>query len=368
MAKATLVAAFASALALGVLPPQGSGTAEGTWRFRKVSIQDRADMIGGEAFTFLAPVGWRVEGGLVWRVHPTMPAALSVRVKNPGGLEQLETFPTAGYTFGGFTGPGTYFPVGSLYLGNEVSPPVADALHHLRARLLPRWRANLRPRIVSQQALPELARAYEQGEPGWRGTGATFSAGKVRIAYQVDGRAVEEDLYAVLATTVLPSSMTAPLVTQVADLMHGMRAETGKLEAATKVFQTMVNSTRPNLTWFNRYVQLCQMLIRVEMDRIKAAGDVSRIISQTNAEVSAMMQRTWEERNASQDRIHKKWTQYNRGVEEYYSPVERRAVELPSGYQNAWVNGRGEYLVTDRAGFDPNAERDGTWSRLERRP
>lgn len=325
-------------------------------------------MIGGEAFTFLAPVGWRVEGGLVWRVHPTMPAALSVRVKNPGGLEQLETFPTAGYTFGGFTGPGTYFPVGSLYLGNEVSPPVADALHHLRARLLPRWRANLRPRIVSQQALPELARAYEQGEPGWRGTGATFSAGKVRIAYQVDGRAVEEDLYAVLATTVLPSSMTAPLVTQVADLMHGMRAETGKLEAATKVFQTMVNSTRPNLTWFNRYVQLCQMLIRVEMDRIKAAGDVSRIISQTNAEVSAMMQRTWEERNASQDRIHKKWTQYNRGVEEYYSPVERRAVELPSGYQNAWVNGRGEYLVTDRAGFDPNAERDGTWSRLERRP
>lgn len=47
--------------------------------------------------------------------------------------------------------------------------------------------------------------------------------------------------------------------------------------------------------------------------------------------------------------------------------VEQRAVELPSGYQNAWVNRGGEYLVTDREGFNPNVELEGSWTKLERR-
>jgi hypothetical protein len=371
-AGALAAAVWAASPAVAAGPAKATpreGAAGGTWRFHKVSVQDRPEMIGGEAFTFLAPVGWQVEGGLVWRTHPTMPAAVALRVRNPGGLEQLETFPTMGYSWGGMLGPGTFFPPGSIYLGNEVQPPVQDAIQYLKARLLPRARGGTGARIVGEQALPELARAVEESDPGWRGTGAVFSAGRVRIAYEVGGAPVEEDLYGVLTTLRLPGSGLSPgMVLQVADHLHGMRGAKGRIDEATKVMQTMVLSTRPNLQWFNRYVQLCQALTRIEMNRIHAAGELSRLISQNHAEVTDMMQRSYEERNASQDRIARKWSQVTRGVDEFHDPSSGRNVELPSGYGNAWVNNRGEYVVTDRAGFNPNVELDGNWTKLEPKP
>lgn len=85
-------------------------------------------MIGGEAFSFLAPSDWQVEGGLVWRLHPTMPAEVAMRVRNPRGLEQLECFPTVAFSWGGSSGPGTMFLPGANCLGNEVQPAsVAEA-------------------------------------------------------------------------------------------------------------------------------------------------------------------------------------------------------------------------------------------------
>jgi CheY-like chemotaxis protein len=78
---------------------------------------------------------------------------------------------------------------------------------------------------------------------------------------------------------------------QVADKLYGMRAPKGRLDEATRVFQTMVNSTRPNLKWMNRYVQLTQALTRAELQRIKAAGELSRYISQTHAEEETRGQR-----------------------------------------------------------------------------
>ena len=82
--------------------PQPATYTAGLIRFRKVSINDQSNMIGGEAFSFLAPADWQVDGGLVWRVHPTMPAAVAMRVRNPKGLEQLECFPTVAFSWGGY--------------------------------------------------------------------------------------------------------------------------------------------------------------------------------------------------------------------------------------------------------------------------
>ncbi len=330
-------------------------------RFKKVSLMDRNDMIGGEAVSFLAPVNWQVEGGLVWRVHPVIPAAVAARVRNPKGLDQLETFPTMGYSYGSHLGPGTLFPVGANYLGNEVQPPARDALAYLKERHLGRVRGNAGAKVVSAQALPELAKAVAQAE------GATamqrYTAGKIRIEYNVQGRPVEEDLYCVLNSVALPGGN---MTIQIADKLVGMRAEKGRLDQQTKVFQTIVNSTRLNLQWYCKYAQLCQALTQKEMQRIRAAGELSKIISRTSSEISDMMRQSYENRQASQDRINKNWSQYMRGVDEYYDPSSRRAVELPSGYNNAWVNSKGEYVVTESRNFNPNVELDGSWRKLER--
>jgi len=128
----------------------------------------------------------------------------------------------------------------------------------------------------------------------------------------------------------------------------------------------MIYSTRINLEWFNKYSQLVQALTQAQMNQIRAAGELSRYISRTSSEISDMTRQSYEQRQASQDRINKNWSQYMRGVDEYHDLVAGRPVELPSGYRNAWVSGNGEYIVTDSVNFNPNAELNGTWQKLER--
>lgn len=351
-------------LTVALAQTQASRSAPGVVRFRKIGVQDQAEMIGGEAFTFLAPVDWQVDGGIVWRVHPVMPAAVSMRVHNPKGLEQLECFPTVAFSWGGYLGPGTMFPQGAIYLGNEVQPPVRDAIAYLKERHLPRTRDRLHPKVGKAEELPELAKAARQAEaaPPYGGPQLTFTAGRIRIEYELDGKAVEEDLYCVLNSIALPGGNST---IQIADKLYGLRAPRGELDRATRLFQTVINSTRINLLWFNKYAQLVQALTQAQMNRIRAAGELSRYISRTSSEISDMMRQSYEQRQASQDRINKNWSQYMRGVDEYYNPIEQRSVELPSGYQNAWVSGNGEYLVSESATFNPNVELDGNWQKLE---
>jgi len=294
-----------------------------------------------------------------------MPAAVAMRVRNPRGPEQLECFPTVAFSWGGYL-PVTGFPQGSIYLGNEVQPPVQDAIAYLKERHLPRSRGQVQAKIVKTEALPKLAEAARQGEPAppLGGPQMVFTAGRVRIAYDLDGKAVEEDLYCVLNSISLSGGN---MTIQIADKLYGLRASTGQLEQATKLFETMIHSTRFNLEWFNRYAQLVQTLTQAQMNQIRAAGELSRYISRASSEISDMVRESYEQRQASQDRINKNWSQYMRGVQEYHDPVAGRPVELPSGYKNAWGNGSGEYIVTDSTIFNPNVELNGNWQKLERK-
>jgi hypothetical protein len=41
-------------------------------------------------------------------------------------------------------------------------------------------------------------------------------------------------------------------------------------------------------------------------------------------------------------------------------------VELSNLYGHAWINDKGEYLLADHAGFDPNVVlKDSTWTALQ---
>jgi hypothetical protein len=339
--------------------------AEEVVRYRKVSVQDKPDMIGGEAFSFLCPVDWKMEGGMVWRDHPAMPATVHLRIFNPKGLEQLESFPTLGFNWGGLLTPEMGFPVGANYMGNEVRPPVHNAMQYLKEIIIPRYRADVQVRLIGEQELPEWAKAVSQQAEQVPGVQLQSHAGKVRLAYSVQGQAVEEDLYCVLQTVFLAAA--GNMYIQTGERVHGMRAAAGRLDESTRVMQTMVTSVRVNPQWFNQYQQVCQALHNMQMQRIRAAGQISRIISDTNREISDSMYESWQRRQESEDRIARKWTEAFRGVETYYNPVDQRPVELPSGYRHAWVNGNGEVVLTDQAGFNPNVELGGSWQSLERR-
>lgn len=336
-----------------------------TLRFRKVSIVDRPDMIGGEVETFLCPADWQVEGGIIWRENPTRPVTFHLRVFNPRGLEQVESFPTLMFTYGGGLGPGTAFPIGSNYLGTEVRPPVRNAIQYIKEIILPRYRAGVQAQLIGEQDLPQWAQAVAAQTEQSPGTQIIFSAGKVRIAYIHAGQAIEEDHYCIVQQMSFLAAGSM-MYTQNGERAHAMRAARGQLDQSTPVMQIMVTSVRVNLQWFNKYTQVWQALYQMQMQRIKAAGRMSQIISQTHNEISDMMHQSWVRRQASEDRIHKQWTQSMRGVEEYYNPIERRSVELPSSYREAWINGQGEYILTDNPNYNPNVQAGGNWQKLQR--
>jgi hypothetical protein len=56
------------------------------------------------------------------------------------------------------------------------------------------------------------------------------------------------------------------------------------------------------------------------------------------------------------------------GIDTFVDPVNQRLVQLPAGQGTYWVNAQGEYLASDRPGFDPTTEVGGTWTLLQARP
>lgn len=95
-------------------------------------------------------------------------------------------------------------------------------------------------------------------------------------------------------------------------------------------------------------------------------GELSRIVSQTHREISSDMMNSYRQRQQVYDKISDNFSRHMRGVESYHDPIENRGVELPSGYDNAWTNGLGEYVLSEDPGFNPNVVSNRNWQRIER--
>jgi len=336
---------------------------DGVLRFQTLRVMDRPDMIGGEAASMLIPAGWTGEGTVFWRLHPTMPAGLQIRLRNPGGSEAFEAWPAQPYSWGGMLAM-TGFPEGSNYLGNEVRPPPAHVFDYIERYVLPQVRAGVPFRVVDRVEMPGLADAVRaQNAAGGNFLPTEISAGRVRIGYELEGKPVEEDFYGTLNKTFLPAGN---MVFWIADQLVAMRAEAGKLDDQAKILQTIVASIRIHPPWLNRYQQLVEALTAYQNRQIANAGVISRIISQTNEEITESRRQAYEHHQAAMDRINDSYSQYIRGVDEYRNPDTGTHVELPSGYSQAWRGRNDEYIVTDSALFNPNEELDGSWTRLER--
>lgn len=109
------------------------------------------------------------------------------------------------------------------------------------------------------------------------------------------------------------------------------------------------------------------MLIQRQIRQIRHVGEISRMIAQTSREISEDRMRQWERTQAVRDRMNEEFSRTIRGVEAFHDPNRGGPVELPAGYGHAWSNKLGEYIVSDRADFNPNIGSNVEWTRLEPR-
>jgi hypothetical protein len=351
---------------------------QGAMLFKRLHVHDA--LINAEAFTMLIPADWKAEGGIVWRANPFKPAAAAMRISSPDRQKQVEIFPQMPFVDGAreaamnsarMAGPqavammAARFAEGKLSFGNEVRRQVDSSATFVRQFVLPRFRADLRDaKIVAEEDMPKVAEAVaaaQEAEPQVR---KSVRAGRTRIEFVLDGKTYEEDIYCALLYIEIGQIRQTFWGTEI---LLAMRAPKGDLDGQIKILRTMANSFRIDLKWFNKYSQLVASLIQGQIREIQAIGEFSRRWAQMSDEISRDRQKAWEDRQARQDEINKRYSQYQRGVQEYRDADGNR-VELPAGYNHAWISRGDEYIVTDNPNFNPNVEMKGTWTQLEKVP
>jgi hypothetical protein len=338
-------------------------------KFKTFSYVDKQG-IGIEAFMMLMPSGWSFEGGIRWVLdNPGMPAVSSFRITSETGRDELEVFPNQSFFWTTNQLTLQLCPIGTKYFGAEVRQPVGP-IAALKNIVLKRFRNGLKDlRIVSEKNLPELARSLGAGQ-NQAGIRTSANGASIRIEYKRDNITKEEEIYAVVESFSFPiQSMfgTQTNTMWAVGYIFSFKSDKGKLDEQTKLFQTIVSSFRLSPRWFSKYNQVVEYLIQQQIRQIHSVGELSRIISRTHNEISDMMMETYNNRQQVYDRLSENFSQYVRGVDEYYDPVEQRRVELPSGYNEGWVNGLGEYILSDNPNYNPNVESNQSWQRMEKK-
>jgi hypothetical protein len=335
--------------------------ADPTLRLRTLRVNDPMSN-GIEAFRMLAPVGWVRRGGVVWDLRYASVASVVMQLRNPRAPEALETFQLIPQIWqeAGILG----FPEGSIYLGMVVRRPLS-AIAMVEGLVVPAFRGGFAPRVTARVAMPHVARALAAGGQG-PVTTTQYDAGRVRIAYTANGRAMEEDFYAVSFYSQAPSLPGATMWGP--QFLYSFKAPRGQLDGRARLLQTMVSSVRLSLKWYAGYARVFDMWVNGQMQAIRAAGALSKTIAAASDSISRATSEAWENQQRAYDRVYDQVSEQIRGVETYDNPFEGRDVQLPSDYRYAWASASGEYVLSDQAGFNPNVGSTTEWRQLRPAP
>jgi hypothetical protein len=307
---------------------------------------------GLPAATYLLPEGWTVKDRLYWDYQDIFhPARYVGQYQSGDGALRTEYFANVGSIWS--TGPA----------GTQGIRPPASVIEALKG-FIPYVRTVARLRFTGAKKIPTPRQMVQQGGA----TGQTdFESGMVRIEYEQNGRPVEEEFYADYSVVRAASQGVVYLETVGWTLLsiNSCSAPKGRLDECRKIALTIRFSSRATLPFYNRYMQVTRLLQDQAYAQIYQAGQISRIISQTNDQISKTISESYWSQQKANDGINQHFSDYIRGVDRY-SDGSGAVYQLPSGYANAWVNNKGEYLVSDQAGFDPGTALQEEWKPLQK--
>lgn len=329
-------------------------------RLQKVSIFDPA--ANGEAFTFLKPSTWNADGGVVWRHDFSSLASATFQTWDPNSANAVEVFPTVPFTWQ--EGGVPFFPIGSIYLGNQVQPPIFEPAQFVSEMVLPTFRGQFNVQIIDWEELPgvsaEVARNVQE-----EGLTKTVRSGRVRVEYFIGETLMHEDFFISLVFTQSPFT---PITLWAPERLYSFRAAAGQLENASSIMHTVVFSTQVNRRWLNEYLQVVDLWHQGQLQAIQSAGELSRYIASVNDEILDITTETYDRQQAVQDRLSREWSETIRGVDSYQDPFLEESIELPSGFDDVWASANGEYILSNNSLFDPNRTSGIDWERLRPTP
>jgi hypothetical protein len=350
---------------------------------RRVSIVDPAAFGRPvEAASILLPKNWAVKSSVVWTADlGCVRNSIQIRLEahSPDGKLGFEIFPNYSWTWMDdpqmryYAEQAAMSPFGIK--GCELLP-VLDATSYLQDILLPRWRPGAK--LIGIGQVPELIQAAKMdflAATGGSTEGVVQTDFDVALAAIETPRARGTDEEWLLAGLVRTTSYLPTLAGMGAygNQMAGnhmmaayanfaARAPKGQLEKNEKLFDVIYRSYKLNPTW---EAAITQHYMTIDQINLKGVQDRQRIIHESQQEISAMIEQGHLRREAIRDRSAERQIQSLRGVETYIDPATRTSVELAAGYQGAWTNGLGDYVLSDSPSFNPVRELNGSWTALK---
>ena len=350
--------------------PYGPPTAsdEGVTVKYKSTIFIDSRGIGTKAFSMLIPSDWQSEGSIDWILdNPAMPVAGEFRAWNPNGKEEFNLFPNQAFFWSDNPMIQQTFPPGTRYFGALVRSPLGslDALEEIALPLFRSEAENLE--ITRRESLPQIESYFKTGTDPATGVVTSADGGKIRVEYTLNGAKFEEELYCIIQTQDIPIPTvfgTYRNINWYMTFVDSFRAEKGKLDSQSKMFQTISYFARTDVDWLNKYNQVVNYLIQQEIQEIQSLGQLSSIVSQTSNEISDANYEAWQQNQNIKDKIANDFSDSILGIQAYKNPIDGNTVDLPSGYSSAWTNSLGEYILSDSPSYNPNLESNLNWQEM----
>jgi len=259
-------------------------------------------------------------------------------------------------------------------------PGLESAKKHLKNLFSPRYKPyGVTVRVIAEESLPKLAESL-RGGPADVFNPLSSDGARIRISYTLDGKQMEEDIFCVVTKVVTQTGFKISKQENIfwtAEALYAFRASAGHLDAVGQACMASVKSFRINPQFLmacraesqrilNMRAMMAKMMQQMAANQrrsLQQLGDLSRSISDAGDSIMD----GYYERSAAYDRMGENYSEAIRGVDSYIDPTSDYSPELPGGYDQAWSNGLGEYIVSNDNLFDPNQNSTMNWQQLERR-
>jgi hypothetical protein len=340
-----------------------------SYRMKMVKVMDAQRFASPiVSATMLVPIDWQSQGATTWNLKDKCNTIqTSVRATGPDG-RAFELFPAYNWSWADDPSFLRQTAAQQARLGAhacDVAPPMgaADYLKKNLGKIRPNATlAAVEPAPKLMQMLQDRARQNEQAAAQYRlQKRIRPDVIRARLKYNLNGQSVEE--WVIVATIIdgtagLKGSYSYNcLATMVAE-----RAPQGQLEASEKLFELINSTYRVDQAWQGR---VTQNALAIQKIRAKGVQDRANIVSKNAEDIRNIQREGYENQQKGQDQSATQFSQYLGGTETYQNPATGEKVDLDSKYGNAWVNNRGEYLLSDQAGFDPNTVFQESWTPMQ---
>ncbi|MGE3587910.1 MAG: hypothetical protein AB7L17_09320 [Ilumatobacteraceae bacterium] len=314
-------------------------------------------MAGGvDAIALLVPRGWNANAGVQWLPEWIRAAFLQTHVDDPFTGISIDWLPIQDFI--SFPPPsGFEIPIGGNYQGKAYVPPITDPAQLVTQMWVPGTLPELQnATLVDVQQVPAIAQEFLRG---FGGPGDAY-AYRMRYEYSSNGQPWEEDVsFAVLY------SGDQNLTSWYVNFAYAVRGPKGTLDANAGLVSTVVASRTTTPQWEATYRKVQQLFTQGIQQQMADTVAFGKALEAYRNEINALQQQVTAERQASQDRIAELRGETLAGIDTYTDPFSGTLVQLPTGWNDYWVNDQGEYIASDDPAFDPNSLNDGVWQQLE---